>query len=60
MLVAMIGVLPERVAPAVPAEEAEAVQVLNRLGVDQSTALGPVIDQVRRSPADEQLLRATA
>jgi Clp amino terminal domain, pathogenicity island component len=60
MLVAVIGVLPERVVPAVPAEGAEAVQALNRLGVDRSTALRPVIDQVRRSPADEQLSRATA
>jgi hypothetical protein len=54
MLVAMIGVLPERVVHAVPTDGAEAVQVLNRLGVDRSAALGPVIEQVRRSPADER------
>lgn len=60
MLVAVIEVLPERVMPAVPADGAEAVQVLNRLGVNRSAALGLVIDQVRRSPADERLPRATA
>ena len=60
MLVAVIGVLPERAVPAAPADGAGAVQVLNRLGVNRSTALGPVIDQVRRSPADEQLPRTTA
>ena len=60
MLVAVIGVLPERAVTAVPAEGAAAVQVLDRLGVHRSTALQPVIDQVRRSPADEQLPRATA
>jgi hypothetical protein len=54
MLVAIIGVLPESVAPAIPARAPEAVQVLNRLGVDRSTALGPVIERVRRSPADER------
>ena len=54
MLVAIIGVLPESVVPAVPANAPEAVQVLNRLGVDRSTALGPVVERVRRSPADER------
>jgi hypothetical protein len=54
MLVAMIGVLPESVVPVVPPSAPEAIQVLNRLGVDRSTALGPVIERVRRSPADEQ------
>jgi len=53
MLVAII-VLPESVVPAVPANAPEAVQVLNRLGVDRSTALGPVVERVRRSPADER------
>lgn len=54
MLVAMIGVLPESVVPAVSASAPEVVQVLNRLGVDRSTVLGPVIERVRRSPADER------
>jgi hypothetical protein len=54
MLVALIGVLPESVVPVVPAGAPEAVQVLNRLGIDRSTALGPVIERVRRSPADER------
>jgi hypothetical protein len=54
MLVALIGVLPESVVPAVPANAPEAVQVLNRLGVDRSTDLGPVVERVRRSPADER------
>jgi Clp amino terminal domain, pathogenicity island component len=54
MLVALIGVLPESVVPVVPASAPEAVQVLNRLGIDRSTALGPVIERVRRSPADER------
>ena len=54
MLVAIIGVLPEGVVPAVPANAPEAVQVLNRLGVDRSTALGPVVERVRRSRADER------
>ncbi|HWM98605.1 MAG TPA: Clp protease N-terminal domain-containing protein [Streptosporangiaceae bacterium] len=54
MLVAMIGVLPESVVHAVPVDGPEAVQVLKRLGVDRSTALGLVIEQVRRSPADER------
>jgi len=54
MLVAIIGVLPESVVPAIPAGAPEAVQVLNRFGVDRSTALGPVIERVRRSPADER------
>lgn len=53
MLVALIGVLPASVVP-VPANAPEAVQVLNRLGVDRSTALGPVVERVRRSPADER------
>ena len=54
MLVAVIGVLPESVVPVVSAGAPEAVQVLNRLGIHRSTALGPVIEQVRRSPADER------
>ena len=54
MLVAMIGVLPESVVPVVPPSAPEAIQVLNRLGVDRSAALGPVIERVRRSPADER------
>jgi len=54
MLVAMIGVLPESVVHAVPVDGPEAVQALKRLGVDRSTALGLVIEQVRRSPADER------
>lgn len=54
MLVAMIGALPEGVVPAVSPSAPEAVQVLNRLGVDRSTALGSVIERVRRSPADER------
>jgi hypothetical protein len=54
MLVAIIGVLPEGVVPVISASAPEAVQVLNRLGVDRSTALGSAIEQVRRSPADER------
>jgi len=54
MLVAIIGVLPESVVPMVSTSGSEAVQVLKRLGVDRSTACGPVIEQVRRSPADER------
>ncbi|MBV9093273.1 MAG: hypothetical protein JO132_05280 [Streptosporangiaceae bacterium] len=54
MLVALIGVLPESTVPVVAAGGAEAVQVLNRLGVDRSAALARVIEQVRRSPADER------
>jgi hypothetical protein len=54
MLVAMIGVLPERAVLAVPSDRPEAVQVLNRLDVDRSTALGLVIGLARRSPADER------
>jgi hypothetical protein len=46
--------LPERVVHAVPADEPEAVQVPNRPGVDRSTALSPVIEQVRRLRADER------
>ena len=55
MLVAIIGVLPDSVAPIVSTSGSEAVQVLNRLGIDRSTAFGPAIEQVRRSPADEHL-----
>jgi len=51
MLAAIISLLPGRGGPVVPAE---AIQVLKRLGVDRSTALGPVLEQVRRSPADER------
>jgi hypothetical protein len=60
MLVAVIGVLPERVVPVVPASAPEVVHVLNRLGVDRSTALGPVIERARRSPADERWLSCSA
>ena len=60
MLVAVIGVLPERVVPVVPASAPEVVQVLNRLGVDRSIALGPVIERARRSPADERWLSCSA
>jgi hypothetical protein len=52
MLVAIIGVLLESVVPMASTSGSEAVQVLNRLGVDWSTALAPVIEQVRQSPAD--------
>jgi hypothetical protein len=57
ILLAMMDVQPEYIKPVVPSRVTEAVQVLTRLGVDLSVAFHPVLDLVRRSPADERLQR---
>jgi hypothetical protein len=57
MLLAIIGVFAISDVQPGQGSASDARQLLSRLGVERSAVFNPVVEQVRRSPADEQKLQ---